>query len=329
MADQPKTSNALPELAKALAEQSELLPQMIEMVSQAPLPKAKGYRATILQTVFRQAAAAAKASGWEGTVVLKDGHVMVDQDGVRMSADRESRYFRKSGKSPARAMLRTLRHFRIPVQTVFDVGANIGEIAIYIAATEPNARVYAFEPTPENLHDFDINLGIQRKAVANLILVREAVSDRTGEIEISVGARDLNTVLVERNRARLEKHGIQISRVRTDTLCNYFERYQVKELDFLKLDTEGGEPLLAPCIRKLKGRIRASFVEISRYNTIESYMDLVDAFAQCGLTMLSADLGPIADARATIEAGLEKGPAINCWFVRNDHVAQATGAKPG
>ena len=102
-------------------------------------------------------------------------------------------------------MLSELQSWGIDPKVILDLGANLGEISIYLAHRLPRARVVAFEPAPENLAVFDRNLAAQRTPLANLELIREAVSDRTGQIEFIIGAGDLNTAMVAGNLKRLKR----------------------------------------------------------------------------------------------------------------------------
>lgn len=275
----------------------------------------KGPQSALLHRAFDQAARAAQAIGWNGTVVLKGGKVMVEQDGVLLDAG-DLRYFRKAAGSAAAGMLVFLDRYSIPARTVFDVGANVGEISLHIALHLPKAQVYAFEPAADGLAVFEANIALQRRPLPNLHLVKEAVSDRAGEIEITVGGNSLNTVLVSDNLERLKKSGeIRIDRVPTDTLEGYCRRFGVQTIDLLKIDTEGGEPLLAGSIRALKGRIGAARVEISRYNSVEAYLDLIDAFDTAGLEMLRKGGAAVTNPEAFVREHLETAAAINVWFV--------------
>jgi len=281
----------------------------------------KGPQSALLHRVFDQAARAAQAVGWDGTVVLKDGKVLVEQDGVLLDAG-DLRYFRKAAGSAAAGMLAFMDRYGIPAHTVFDVGANVGEIALHIARHRPDAQVYAFEPAADGLEVFEANIALQREPLPNLHLVKEAISDRSGEIEITVGGNSLNTVLVSDNLERLKKAGdIRIDRVPTDTLEGYCSRFGVQTIDLLKIDTEGGEPLLAGSIRALKGRIEAARVEISRYNTVEAYLDLIDAFDAAGLVMLRKGGVAVTDPGPFVREQLQTAAAINVWFLSRNHWA--------
>ena len=294
---------------------------LLKAIGQLNPRKQRGRRAAMLQQVFRRAAQIAQACDFEGSVVLRKGQVLMDHEGVLLAADDESRYFRRGGLSAARPMLRVLQKYGVPLRTVFDVGANLGEIALYFAHKVPDARVFAFEPAPENLAAFNANLALQPAPLANLQLIAAAVSDRQGEIDITIGGRDLNTVLVEGNIERIRERGaVTVQSVPTDTLDAYCRRLDVEEIDFLKVDIEGAEPLLAQALIALKGRVHASFVEMTRFNSIEAYEGLAKAYETCGLALLDADMQPVDDAAAWVREGLEQRPGMNVWFLRRDYL---------
>ena len=279
----------------------------------------RAYQAGLLMQTFSEAAALAQACNWNGVVVLRDGEVFVDQDGALLQVEPDARLFRKHGISQAAPMIAELHELGIEPRTVLDLGANVGEIAVYLAYHLPNARVVAFEPAPENLASFERNLSLQREPLRNLELIREAVSDRSGQIEFTIGAGSLNTAIVADNLERLQKHKAKVVSVPTDTLFNYCEKLGIDEIDFMKVDVEGGEPLLSDSIARMPGRIHAAFVEISRYNSIPAYLEMVAAFDRAGLRMVNGKT-PIADPEDWIRTRLASGPATNVWFVRSDHL---------
>ncbi len=311
-------------LARRLAPQ-EAAAELRAAVALHPR-RGRAFQAQLLAQAFREAAELAVQCGWTGKVVLSGGKVMVDQDGALLSADCEDRYFRSSGPFAGRTMLEGLEAFGIEPRTVLDVGANIGDLSIYFARRLPEARVIAFEPAPENLRDFAANLALQNPPLTNLELVAEAVSDRTGTIAFTVGAGDLNTTMIEGNLARLRSApGVTVAEVPTDTLENLCRRLGVDQIDLLKIDTEGGEPLLAASIRAMAGRISSAYVEISTYNSLGAYAELVAAFDQAGLVMLDKTHRLLPDPITWLAERLSATTAINVWFVQRERLERAAG----
>jgi FkbM family methyltransferase len=301
-------------LRRAQGPDAAALADLVAEAGRAFPGKASAIRAGALVQELRRGAELLQACGWKGSVTLRDGRVVVDAGGTRFLAD--PRFFKGGGGSPGKRMLRTLAARRIAVRAVFDVGANIGEIALYFASRLPQARVFAFEPAPENLMVFEQNFALQEPPLNNLQLVREAVSDRRGEIEVTVGGHELNTVMIETNIDRLRGRAeIATRTVPTDTLQGYCERFGVERIDFLKIDIEGGEPLLADSIAAMAGRIGAAYVEISPFNTAEAYAALAAAFRSAGLAMFDRDLEPIGEPLEWITRSISSGAAPNVWFL--------------
>jgi|WetSurMetagenome_2_1015567.scaffolds.fasta_scaffold23902_4 FkbM family methyltransferase len=307
LADQAKDAALTdPEGAKAMLEEAAAL-----------LPaRSKRARAEVLMQSFHRAASLAKLLGWKGALVLRDGRLLVEQDGALFHAEGDDRFFRSDGLSMAKPMRRRLKSRKLHVRTVFDLGANVGEVAISFAATFPKARVFAFEPAPENLVRMEANIALQPERLGNLIVVREAVSDRVGHIDVTVGAGRMNTVVSGAAPPRLDgRSGVETAQVPTDTLEGYCSRFGVDKIDFLKVDIEGGEPLLGASVRNMAGRIGSAFVEVSRYGPLDSYLELADAFAAGGLVMFDGVETRIGDPRAYLADRLEREPAVNVWFL--------------
>jgi FkbM family methyltransferase len=303
-------------LARAQGADAGGLATLVEQAGARFPRKHKAIRAHAIGQAFARAAEIAQALDWRGAVVLQGGRVIVETGGVRFYADQDGRFFKGGGGFPAKRLLRTLDERGVRLGTVFDVGANIGEVAIYLACRRPQARVVAFEPAPENLQAFEQNLALQRPHPANLELIAEAVSDRAGEIELLVGAAAMNTVMVEAGLERLAARGrLERRMTRTDTLEGYCRRLTIERIDFLKIDIEGAEPLLAESVARLKGRIGAAYVEISPFNTAEAYLRLVEAFAAGGLAMHDSELQVVAEPSAWIERSQAAGQAPNVWFL--------------
>jgi FkbM family methyltransferase len=302
-------------LIDRIPEAAELAAEM-EAAAKLHPRKSRAFRADLLGRVFQDAADLAARSGWTGRVIVSGGRALVDYDGALFPVDLSNRFFRGPGDPPGAGLLRMLHRLGVAPRTIFDVGANIGELSIYFARRLPETRVVAFEPAPENIERFRQIQALQHPPLGNLELVAEAVSDRTGTIPMTVGAGLLNTTMIdgdlERRRALREAEVIEAP---TDTLENFCERLQVRTIDFLKLDMEGGEPRLAASIRALRGRIGVAYVEISRFNTPEAYLELVDAFAEAGLVMAGKKLHPVDEPSVWLREQLAALGLLNVWFL--------------
>jgi FkbM family methyltransferase len=121
---------------------------------------------------------------------------------------------------------------------VFDIGAHQGIVAMILAhVVGPKGEVVAVEPLPHNARVGAINA--QRNGFANLRFEQAAISDKSGEIDLS---QDLNAHVC--NPAST----ITGTRVRAVTIDELSERFG--EPDVLLIDVEGYE------CRALRGAVK-------------------------------------------------------------------------
>ncbi|MEQ8813868.1 MAG: FkbM family methyltransferase [Thalassobaculum sp.] len=287
--------------------------------SSSPLARAKSFRATLIDQWTQALKAVLDTLGWEGQIIVSRKGVQVELDGVRLHADQEYRFFRKSGRSAGTALFERLRQIRPQPETVIDIGANIGEIALLFAHKLPEARIVAVEASSENVIEFERNRSLQPFATDHLQLIHAAVTDREGSIDITVGAGDMNTVLVEGGLGRLRDRGTTgVEQVRAITLDSVIEAAGGGPIDFLKIDIEGAEPLLADALVRHADAIMTIFVEFSVFNTLEAYVDLNDRLLDAGYSVFDSKMRPIAEPSAWLAESLAASPGINLWYVHRD-----------
>jgi FkbM family methyltransferase len=121
------------------------------------------------------------------------------------------------------------------VRTVLDVGANIGISTVYLARLFPQARIFAFEPAPDNLALLERNT----KALQRVQALPVALGERDGTIEFFSAEAAANFggfsrfeagSDVERKSALPVRHaGRQLAEL------------EVASADVIKIDVEGSE----------------------------------------------------------------------------------------
>lgn len=126
-----------------------------------------------------------------------------------------------------------------PGMTFIDAGANVGLYSIFAARrVGSQGNVLAIEPSGREFESFQKNAELN--ALANVRLVRKALSDRAAEVELSVaplsksghntlGAFAYDTPLDHRERVQAERLD---DLVRSEGLAR---------VDVIKMDVEGGE----------------------------------------------------------------------------------------
>ena len=121
-------------------------------------------------------------------------------------------------------------------ESVFvDVGANIGAVSMFVdnfnksRSNDEKIKVYSLEPEPNNLHL--LNKNIQNNTTENIIVVNNAIWHE--EALVSISNRGGNSSIVD-----LEEEKSEVLAITLETL---FSRYDIKEVDVMKIDIEGAE----------------------------------------------------------------------------------------
>lgn len=142
--------------------------------------------------------------------------------------------------------------------TVFDVGANVGELMLLFSRfVGDSGSVHAFEPS---------NAAFKRLAIVcdavgsrNVVLNHLALSDKTGFIRLRIYDDELSSFNSQAARP-LENYGLDFKSVGVEkapatTLDDYCENKKIERIDLLKIDVEGAEfQVLRGARRMLKSK---------------------------------------------------------------------------
>lgn len=152
-----------------------------------------------------------------------------------------------------------------PPSVIFDVGGHYGETVHEYRQRFPTATIYSFEPFPESF----VLLEQAAKRYQNVHATQAALSDKNGEAEFSVNENSATNSLlaVSRDapkhwRGLVEARGA--TRVPTVTLDSFCDSHGIDSIDILKLDAQGGEPLVLRGAERMleRGAIRLVYAEI-------------------------------------------------------------------
>lgn len=126
-------------------------------------------------------------------------------------------------------VLHSLRTLIEPGCTFYDIGSNIGYMALSIAHDFPDVQVFAFEPLP------DMASAIRSSARANgmekLSVINAAVSTETGETSFFLPRHSIHASLVSRETSATE---LRVKTLRLDDAG-------LPPPDVIKIDVEGAE----------------------------------------------------------------------------------------
>lgn len=149
--------------------------------------------------------------------------------------------------------------------TIFDVGANIGLVTVYLSAKYPQAHIHCFEPDPENYAQLIENT----RDLPRVTCYQVAIGDVSGTIAFYQNGtfHMRNSVLPSVDATRIEVPSI--------TLTESLSLAGVPNIDLLKVDVEGGEVGIFTSEAPYE-RIKSIIGELHPYNIQDSvYQDLL------------------------------------------------------
>ena len=121
------------------------------------------------------------------------------------------------------------------MDTVVDIGANIGCFAVMAGRAAIRGRVFGFEPDRENHALAQRNAELN--GLRNVVIERVAVAGAPGTLRLFQGAEhSLHTTLSSRHA-----DGASGEEVPAITLQQIFDRHGISRCDFLKMNCEGAE----------------------------------------------------------------------------------------
>ena len=118
---------------------------------------------------------------------------------------------------------------------IVDIGANIGIFSILAAKKAKNGKVFAFEPINKNFKRLNENIKLNN--LKNIISFKKAVSNKNKKIELFISNDNEGGHSIYANLTKSKNKQI----VNALSLKNIFKENNLKNIDFLKIDCEGGE----------------------------------------------------------------------------------------
>lgn len=195
--------------------------------------------------------------------------VFADAGGVLLSTELTDRYFKSpTGANEAEAMVGMLERFGIAPRVILDIGANFGEISLYLAKRYPDAKVFPIEASEDNLRVLIRNISLQLFSVPNIFPVRAVLADEEKEVEFTKGLGSENSLAgfsPYANRKTVRVLAVPLMKVAREN--------GITDVDFMKIDIEGAEPMLAKDLAALTPR--AMYIEIGSKNTSQAYHEML------------------------------------------------------
>lgn len=135
-----------------------------------------------------------------------------------------------------------LKNILQPGMLVVDIGAHIGYFSrIMSNLVGPNGLVYALEPSPENFKLLKKNT----KKTKNVKIFQLAAADKRGSVDFYQSAKTGCHSLIS-----ADFRPMKITVASTD-LDGFLEQQNIRKIDLIKMDIEGGELLALEGMRKI------------------------------------------------------------------------------
>jgi FkbM family methyltransferase len=124
-------------------------------------------------------------------------------------------------------------------EVVLDIGANTGIYSLIAKATNPNTKVYAFEPVKRVFNKLEENILLNK---FDIVLIEKAVSNSDGLATIYDTLSE-HTYSVTVNKNMLSP-GIKVieTKINIITLNSFIRQNNIKKIDLIKIDVETHEP---------------------------------------------------------------------------------------
>jgi len=122
---------------------------------------------------------------------------------------------------------------------ILDIGANTGVYSLLAKATNPQARVYAFEPVARVFNKLQENIKLNNFDITTM---EKAVSNADGTAIIYDTAGDHTYSVTVNKNLNASKTQVVETKIVTITLNSFIKQNNITKIDLIKIDVESHEP---------------------------------------------------------------------------------------
>ena len=128
-----------------------------------------------------------------------------------------------------------------------DIGANIGYYSLMAASINPELEIHAFEPLPDAQHFLKKSIGENR--YQNIRLHQIALSDVNDELTFETRVskdfpNEKYQIAGDSSLVNYDQTDRKQIKVKAQTLDDFVNEHKLKDIDYIKLDTETTEHLI-------------------------------------------------------------------------------------
>ena len=173
------------------------------------------------------------------------------------------------------------------INTIFDVGAHVGQYARKIRSEGYKGKIVSFEPLSDAYSQLLLN---SSKDPDWTVAPRAVIGDEDGEIDINISENSLSSSIMPMLQSHIDAHPSsrylateKAAMSRLDTIASHY--LSTTTSAYLKIDTQGAESKVLDGARQTLARIKGIQIELSFVPLYEGqplFLDIVNRLLDLG-----------------------------------------------
>lgn len=182
-------------------------------------------------------------------------------------------------------IIHMLHHYKISVKTMIDCGANVGYTTIYFKAFFPDASIISIEPQYEVFLRLNENVRINN--LSNIITIQKGLWSTSTYLKSDFSFRDGQDW--SHRLVPADENSIKKDLIKTITVNELMQEYEVEIIDFFKMDIEGAEAEVFSERADLSWLDKVKFIAIEIHDEFNCRKRIEDILILKHFSLLNSD----------------------------------------